>query len=53
MDRRGSVSKKRHMLQDVKVSFHSYLLDLFDSEVIVKADFVCSVLVKIMCRFDS
>ena len=32
-----------------ETGFHSDLLDVFDSEIIVKADFVCSSPVKIMC----
>ena len=33
---------------DDEAGFHSDLPDVFDSEVIVKADFVCSSPVKIM-----
>ena len=36
---------------DYETGFHSDLLDVFDSEIIVKADFVCSSPVKIMCVF--
>ena len=34
---------------DYEAGFHSDLPDVFDSEIIVKADFVCSSPVKIMC----
>ena len=40
--------RKACQLKD-EAGFHSDLPDVFDSEIIVKADFVCSSPVKIMC----
>jgi len=38
---------------DYETGFHGDLLDAFDSEIIMKADFVCSSPVKIMCVCDT